>query len=298
MVKRVEDPQKRMVKIFVPTHNRPQTASTPTLLNAAGVDFILVMKPSQVASYKHFRGKHCKIAITEESAGIAGAREACRDILNYGEWCLQMDDNITGLTAADPEFYRTHEKLDGGEKGNRPTRKNNDHLLNIPVTFTEFYTRIIEDSLREAEQQGSNVIGFGPLENPAFRYKKFNAVSFTQNKMVLFRKTNLLWDQSNGHDTMEEYALLAAQLLEYGRVLVNKWGHPISEHYQAGGLGPYAQRLPLKRLAVADIMTRFPGLFRSHKDGELVLRWRELDQIERWRSEMKSQNLNPNLRDF
>lgn len=255
------------------------------------MDYILVLRPSQVKMYREsprFRNNsHCRITVTDGELGIAGARESCRGLVEPGEWCLQMDDNIRGFTAADPDFYHQHDQL-AIAPGCRPTRAQYDLALNRPVTFARFYEQILVDSIREAASRGSNVCAFSAFENPAFRYRKWNDVSYTQNKCVLLRNTGMSWDQSNGHDTMEEYALLAAHLSEYGRVLVNKWAQPVAGHYEPGGLGPYEERLPAKRLACTDIMERYPGLFRQHKDGELVLRWREVKQIERWREKFQA----------
>jgi len=286
------------MKIFIPTFNRPYSTTTPALLDAAGANYILVLRPSQVKSYRandqFRRNPHCKIAVLDQEFSINYAREACRSMLAPGEWCLQMDDRIRGFTACEPDFYKSNTQL-AHEEGGRPKRAMYDDILNRPVTFAQFYEEIILDSIREAEERGANIVGFSPFDNPAFCYKKWNDVSYTQNKMILLRKTNLSWDQ--GLPAMEEYSMLASQLLEYGRVLVNKWARPVAGHYEPGGLGPLIDRLPAKRAACADIQTRWPGLFKDQRDGDLVLRWRELDQIERWRAGMRAQGLEPNRRD-
>lgn len=274
------------LKIFIPSYRRPYAASTPALLDACAVDYILVLRPSQVRLYREnprFRkNPHCRIAVLNGEEGLAQAREACRDLVDPGEWCLQLDDNIRRFTAADPDFYRETSDI-----GCNPLRVAYQPLLNVVVDFNQFYHQVITDSIREAEGRGANVVAFSPHENPYFRRYKFRDVAYTQNKAVLLRNTGLSWDQSNGHDAMEEYALCAAQHLEYGRVLVNYYGHPVARHYEPGGLGPYAQRLLAKLLACQDIMERFPGFFRQQKEGELTVRWRSLQQIEKWRSAYK-----------
>lgn len=124
------------------------------------------------------------------------------------------------------------------------------------------------------------------------------------NKCILLRKTLLHWDQSENHPEMEEYALCAAMHLEYGRVLINNYAHPVAGHYEAGGLGQYDRRLPGKIAACQNIMARWPGFCRNNgkksgvKEGELALRLRTLVQVERWRQEMKAKKLDPNHRDI
>jgi hypothetical protein len=272
------------VKIFIPSYNRPWTATTPQLLDAEGTPYVLILKDREQADlYRNNPAfRQSKIAILD-GGGIADAREACREELNHGEWCLQMDDNVRGFRAAEPDVYRHHEKPEVSP-GERPTRRQYGRVLNIEVSFQRFHDQVLLDSIAEAERRGAYIVGFSPFDNPTFQYKKWNDVSYVQNKVVLMRKTEMAWDQSNGFPAMEEYALLAAHLLKYARVLVNKWAHPIAGHYEPGGLGPLAERLPAKRAACADIQARFPGLFLPQRDGDLLLRWRELDQIERWRA--------------
>src|ERR1700733_15329085 len=97
------------MKIFIPSYNRPHTATAPALLDDCGVDYILVLRPSQLNMYREnprFRNNsHCRIAVTDGELGIAAARESCRDFVSLGEWCLQLDDNIRGFTAAERSFY-------------------------------------------------------------------------------------------------------------------------------------------------------------------------------------------------
>ena len=282
------------MKIFIPSYNRPHTATTPALLDDCGVDYILVLRPSQVKMYREnprFRNNsHCRIAVTDGELGIAAARESCRDIVSLGEWCLQLDDNIRGFTAADRSFYTSTDDV-----GFKPLRADYDRVMNISVSFNEFYQQIVEDSIRVAAERGANIIAFSPHENPFFRRFKFKSVAYTQNKAVLLRNTGISWDQSNGYDAMEEYALCAVQHLEYGKVLVNYYGRPVARHYEPGGLGPYEARLPAKIAACEDLLHRFPGFFRRAcakrsrgiKEGELMLRWRTPEQIQKWRSTLK-----------
>jgi hypothetical protein len=285
------------MKIFVPSYQRSQTATTPVLLEKAGFDFILVLRPSQVAAYRHFQSRHCKIAVMDTEESINAAREACRSLLAHGEWCLQMDDNIRAFTAAKQHVYDAGKALwESGQPNPVPgDRRKFARLLDVPVGFTEFYKRVVVDCVRESETRGSNVCAFSAFENPWFRFKKWHDVAYTQNKCVLLRNVGMSWDQSNGFPAMEEYALLAAHLLRDGRVLVNKWARPIAKHYEQGGIGPYKERLPAKRTACEDIMTRFPGLFRQHKDGELLLRWNSVEQVERWREDLTTLGSIPHV---
>ena len=291
------------MKIFIPSYNRPFTATTPGLLDRCAVDYILVLRnKQQVQLYLKnpaFRRIKHRITVCDEDGSINVAREACRSLLDYGEWCLQMDDNIRGFSIAELGFYWTVTDL-----GCHPPRSEFDHIMNVMVPFSTFYEQAILDSVSEAERRGSNIVTFAPHENPYFRQKKWRDVGYTMNKCVLLRKTNLRWDQSENHPAMEEYALCAAMHLEYGRVLINNYAHPLAGHYEPGGLGPYDERLPGKIAACKNIMARYPGFCRNSdkksgaREGELTVRFRTLEQVERWRQEMRANNVDPNYRDL
>src|SRR6266849_4137450 len=164
------------MKIFIPTYNRPWTATTPDLLDAVGGDYTLILcDKEQVRLYLEnpkFRARRKRIAVLE-GGSINEAREAARGELEYGEWCLQLDDNIRGFTAAESGFYRREQQLTWKDGYRKNTRRLYDHVMNIPVTFAQFYEQVITDSMAEGESRGSNVVAFSAIENPHFRYKKW-----------------------------------------------------------------------------------------------------------------------------
>lgn len=290
------------MQIFIPSYNRPWTTTTPALLDSCGVRYILLLRNSAQADLylknPAFRAIKKRIAVLDKDLSVNYAREVARDELNYGDWCLQMDDNIKKFTVVEESFYRAAPELK-----EKPTRTEFGHIFNIPATFQMFYTQVLTDSIQEAEKRGANIVGFSSWENPYMRRRKFRDVGYTTNKCVLLRKTKLHWDQSEGHPAMEEYALCAAQHLEYGRVLINNWGYPQGGHYEPGGLGTYEERLPQKIAACQNIMARWPGFAKlswkkqTDREGELWIPMRTLEQCERWRQEMKASGSDPNQRD-
>lgn len=293
-----------MIRIFIPTHDRATTATTPQLLAKEGLDFLLVVRPGQSRQYlanPFYRDRKRQFAVVDADNGQHGihtSREACRSALDLGEWCLQLDDNIRGFTAAEPAFYKNYV-----DPEDNPTRAEFEHLFNVKVSFATLYEQVLLDSIREAERRGANLVAFSAFENPFFRRLKWRDCGYSQNKMILLRKTALHWDQSENHSTMEEYSLGAAMHLEYGRILINNLAHPIAGHYEPGGLGPYAERLPAKIDACINIKQRWPGFFRESQKksadprGELLPRFHTLGQVEQWRGEMKEAGLDPNYRD-
>lgn len=289
------------MKIFIPSYMRSTTLTTPFLLDACGWrDYLIVLKNDR--EYRDYcqnsKLRRSTLIVLPQDKPLNAAREYVRSLVEPGAWCLQLDDNIRYFSACEPDLYRTVTELP-----ENPTRSEYGHVFNRKVEFAEFYELVITDCIQEAERRGANIVAFAPLENPFFRRRKWRDLGYTSNKAVLLRKTRLKWDQSENHPAMEEYALCAAQHLEYGRVLIANWAHPRAGHYEGGGLGPYEERLPGKIAACQNIMRRWPGLFRPgskkhlNNEGELRVRFNNLEQVEKWRAAMKAAGRDPNYRD-
>jgi len=76
-------------------------------------------------------------------------------------------------------------------------------------------------------------------------------------------------------------------------VLVNNWATPRRHHYMLGGCGTREERLPEMIRTSAELMKRYPGLFREKTtgpkgiestEGELRLRLHTLEQVAAWRT--------------
>jgi hypothetical protein len=68
--------------------------------------------------------------------------------------------------------------------------------------------------------------------------------------------------------------------------------HPISKHYQEGGIGTYDERVEKKIADAKYLMLKYPGLFRykiksgCHPKAEIQIRQNNTRQINEWRREM------------
>jgi hypothetical protein len=76
-------------------------------------------------------------------------------------------------------------------------------------------------------------------------------------------------------------------LFEHGRVLINKWGYPISKIYRPGGCGPYEERLPKMLTERERLLDRYGVLLAvknsKSREGELRIRFNSLQQVQTWR---------------
>lgn len=289
-----------MENIFIPSYNRAGSPvfTTAALLQAAGVTaYKVVVRPSQYNAYvAHVAKKNLLVLPCE--GGLNVAREFIRSRLKRGEWSIQFDDNVRGFIQPNRNFYRRNSEIGPGPGESMITRARWQPTMNEHVSWKEFYELVVLDTLREAERRGAWLAGFSAHENPAFRARKFTDVGYVCGKMMLMRNQGLHWNQST-ESSGEDYALTAAHLYQNGRVLVNKWGHPLRVHYQPGGCGPYEERLPAMQRAQQELTQRYGDLFGvknanspDKKQGELRIRFNSLEQVERWRSHFtKSPNL-------
>lgn len=279
------------MKIFIPSWRRPTTTTTPALLDACGVPYQLVIRETEFAEYaKNFDKK--KLLVVGADDALNAAREHTRTLLKKGEWCLHMDDNVLGFIQCAAKFYRTHEEVPLEDDEDMVTRAKWQPTMNRKATFSEFYDLIVQDTMEECENRGAFLAGFSAHDNPAFRYRKFTDVGYVCGKTMLMRNQGLPWIQSH-ESAGEDYALTAAHLYENGRVLINKWGHPMRRHYMAGGCGPYDERLPSMMRAQQDLCARYGDLFaiknegrEDKRQGELRIRFNSLEQVEKWRAEL------------
>jgi hypothetical protein len=289
------------MKIFIPSYNRATLHTTPALLNGY-CDYKVVVRPSQYKEYAKYLPKRCLLAMPTEG-GLNAAREFTRTLLKNGEWCLHIDDDVTGFIRANMQFYRrnTEVVLEPGET--MITRKRWQATLCEKVDASDFLKNIVEDSIREADKRGAYLVGFAAHENPAFRARKYTDVGYVCGGMMLMRKQpNLPWSQTPSSPA-EDYALTAAHLFENGRVLVNKWGRPCTQMYKAGGCGPYLERLPAMLQAQQQLLQRYGALLgaknegrEGKRQGELRIRMRTVEQVEQWRAALKARGVDPNNR--
>lgn len=288
-----------MIKIFIPSWRRPTTHTTPQLLLESGIkDFKVVVRKNEHKAYLQNLSAANLLVIGDNDA-LNIAREYTRSLCKQGEWCLQMDDNVRGFIQPETKFYRRNQSIEPGPGEAMITRARWQATMNVHVSFKQFYELIVQDTLHVAEERGAWLCGFSAHENPAFRGRKYTDVGYVCGKAMLMRNQGLSWCQS-ARSSGEDYALTAAHLYENGRVLINKWGHPLRVHYQPGGCGPYLERLPDMAHAQQELTARYGALFGiknanspKKKQGELRIRLRTVEQVAAWRAALPA---DPNMR--
>jgi len=280
------------IQIFIPSYNRAGKTKTPALLEACDVhNYKIIVRPSQYEAYAQFHDKSNLIKL-DANEGLSYAREFIRRRVKRGEWCLHMDDNVLGFQVPKVSFYRSHDHLDLGQGTWKEKCKRASKIMSRNVDFEEFYNVVIKDTIKEADKRGAALCGFAALSTGAFRLHKWIDVGYVCGKIMLMKNVGFPWRHIKV-SVGEDYALTAAHLLKFGRILINKWGWPRRTHYAPGGCGTYEERLPEMIRTSVELMRRYPGLFRekpedehSKSKGELRIRFHNLTAVERWRKEM------------
>lgn len=278
------------MKIFINSHNRAQTLTTPMIFDRYGIDYILLLhNEEQKKEYlKNTLVSPEKIVVANYPVGMTGIRNFLLEtMVDDGEWYAIIDDNITSFLAVKDEFYNEKE-LD--VKGNPDFYKNVYENEVTPLRMLE----IFEESINEAEKRGAKLVGFASNTNFFFRGRKWRDVGYVIGKTQLIKKTDLRYDLNV--DAMDDYLWTAQNIEKFGRVLINNYFVAIKKHYAKGGIGTYAERLPKKIKDSKYLVERFDGLFRynnkktAEEKAELAIRFTDLKQVERWRAYMRSKS--------
>ena len=283
-----------MIPIFIPSYNRAGNTKTTTQLDACGVtDYKVVVRPSQYDNYAKYHKKQNLLALDAEE-GLSYAREFIRRRVKRGTWCLQMDDGVLGWYVANEEFYNTYDNFEKGPGGLTEINRRWDNIIRGRNTdFITAYRVGIEDTMREADERGATLCGFSAQQSSSMKGQhKWCDIKYVCGKVMLMKNVGFPWRHISV-STGEDYALTAAHLLEFGRVLVNCWITPRRQHYQPGGCGTREERLPEMIRTSKELMRRYPGLWREKTtgpkgiestEGELRLRLHSVEAVTRWRA--------------
>lgn len=199
-------------------------------------------------------------------------------VVPKGEWYAGMDDNIETIYRVSdafydedvvPENYRTREIY-------RAHQVSNENLWKI---LTELKLR--------CEDQKTILGGFGWIENPGFRPRKWQAHGYVKTKLFVKKNVGLRWKWDDRLLVMTDHAQSYKVIAEYGSVAVNHFVYAQHPQYEVGGIGSHAERLPFRKPTLKFIYEHFKDLVGPH-DGVLDKPWIRLrgqKSIDRWRKE-------------
>ncbi|MDD5109504.1 MAG: hypothetical protein PHC29_08435 [Candidatus Omnitrophica bacterium] len=272
------------MKIIIPSYNRSETISTHKLLKDNTYTVILHDKEQFKKYALNDSIKPDSFAITGIYNGISGQRQwILNNLIEEGEWFLTMDDNIKSFTSVTGELY---EKSILDTENDKSLKEKYEDQINIDRLL-----EICDEMINISEEKNIHYCGFSTTPNFYFRSRKYRYVGYVISKMALIKKSSKInYDQNI--KAMDDYAYTAENLLKFGAVLINNFVHPISKHYQEGGIGTYDERVEKKIADAKYLMLKYPGLFRykiksgCHPKAEIQIRQNNTRQINEWRREM------------
>lgn len=273
------------MRVVIPTKNRPATMTTHRVF--AGTDYlVLVHDEEQRAQYLAEQpdlepGRVYTTGVPGDTFGLTRQREwACQYLAEPGEWFVFADDNIRRLTAVpEPHYSRAPLPVQTPRRFGPPWAA----IYNTECDAQRFLTEIAPDTIVEAERTGSHLCGFAVVDNHYFRGRKFRSVGYVIGKLMLWHNVPFEWDHTI---SMEDFRNTAEHLQRYGVVTINNYAHPVSTHYQPGGMGRKEERREQRWKDVERLMLRYAGCFALKDataiDPDLSVRLRETS-IDRWR---------------
>ena len=235
------------MKLFIPTHNRSETISTPYLEVFKNYDVTLLVHNSE--QYRKYKRLHdFDIVITDINLGKNGQIEyAIKNLIEHDEWVIFADDNIEYIYGLNETHYK-HDIY---------TEKNSKHWGKI--NSTQFGTRV-EDLILQAEKINAHLIGFLTTDNWYFANKKYKSYGFCHGKLTLWRKDNNFLFDGIYMKSLNDFHNTARHLVQYGVVLINDYMHPKAKYFQAGGIGSKNDRKLDRKKNIQILKVLYPKL--------------------------------------
>lgn len=284
------------MKIIIPSKGRPLSISTHKLFE--GQDYKIVVHNEQEASMYADNPSipEDKLVVANVPFGVSFIRQWIIDnLIKEGEWFLTADDNIQHFTAVEKSRYDQEELT-------LETEPDLDEASELAEIFmqkidNDRFWEVVNDTVTKAEKTGAEYCGFAVVDNYYFRNKKWREVGYVISKLALIKKSDIGYDPQI--IATDDYGFTAEQLLQRGKVLINNFLFPVAKHYEAGGIGTYEERTPMKIADCKYLMKKYPQLFRykkkkgCHPLAEIQVRFTDLTQVEKWRNWLtKNKNLS------
>jgi len=276
------------VRVFIPSKGRPDIISTHLLFkDNPEIDWTVVVHNAEEESYYQMNPTipSERIVVSGVPYNIATQRNWIQDnLIKENEWYISLDDNIKYFSGiADREMYAVG-KYDFDKESKK--RLGELALAYNQRIETSRILEIFEEMKVLGQEIGAYNCGFGTTPNFYFRAKKYRTVGYVISKAVVRKKVGLRFNESAF--SVEDYCYTAECLKNFGKVLINNYIYPEAEHYQQGGIGTMAERLPYKNVHTKIAMEAYPDMFRIRKrkssdNKDLAFRFISEKQVEKWR---------------
>lgn len=273
------------MRVVIPSSGRAATLTTPAWLATASppIPYTVVVHSEDARASYVLAGRvpEDRIVVSHQPPGVQHQRQWIEDnLVGPGEWYVSLDDNVRRMTAVPrPQWDQLRLPVQAD-----PSLR---AVYATPLSADAFFRERVTELVAEATMTGARLVGFAPTDNFYFCGVKYRSVGYVSSKVMLRCRSEVRWDpaQYPGEDIDQT----CAHLWTFGCVLVCNYIRPVAPHYEPGGIGTFAERLPAKLVAMQRLVRKWPGLIRLKPrhgvtDADHQLRLHSPRQIAAWRS--------------
>lgn len=241
------------MKTFVFAYDRFATMTTPAMLDAEGIDHIVLCHTEEQKQkfIEHGTADPKKLIATGQPKGIARNRNAALEMMDDDEWALFLVDDMKQITE-----LRNHDRIREAELPITPKNQGTyAERFKTPISLKDFMTRCLQLA-RYTSSKGGYLAGFCNIDNPLFRAKHYKYNTLADGRAILVRKSHLRYDE-NVH-LQDDYCFTALNLRTFGVVVINNWVLPDFDRYTSGGAGTKEERMDDKIAECAYLVKHYP----------------------------------------
>jgi hypothetical protein len=255
------------LKVFVFSHNRPNSITTSPLLTDEDIDHVLLLhnKEQEDNYLQANRVKPDNIVVTNQPRGLSYNRNIALEMMEDDEWALFLVDDMKSVT----ELLNHHKYVENFIPIDMDNQNDWKFKFKEPLTLNNFINRA-KEMTEFCDSVNSKLGGFCGIDNPPFRKKHYTFNTFADGRAWVVKKSQLRFD-TNVH-CIDDYAWNALNLKEFGITVVNQWVLPDFERYTPGGLGTLQERSEQKIKECAYLVENYPQYFAyKEKPGQASL---------------------------
>jgi hypothetical protein len=249
------------VNVFIPSKNRAKTIRTHKVFPDA---IVVVHSKQEATAYRAAQpGIRVEVSgVKADAFGLTRQREwISKNLAKPDEWFVFADDNIRWILGTLDPWYQL-DTIPVDAHSHQAARIWDPRMRTKAAICSgeRFMTVVVPDTVDYCQRVGAHLAGFSLTDNPLFRRVKFTSCGYVIGKLMIWHNTGEI--QFDHTISMEDFYHTAMHLVKYGVCAVNRYIFPVASHYQAGGMGTYEERVPVRQRDTKELLRRFPGLFR------------------------------------
>lgn len=276
--------QKRMsVVAYIPTRGTPRLRAHK-LAQSLGMDYRLVCDSDEQADYiaRTFGTPRSKIlsvgSCPGPPTGAAFKRHVvATQIAPVGRWMVWLDDNVTHLSGL-PAGGDIPDKIDIAADSEGWRRRFSE------VASSDVVWSHVVQCVERAESRGTINCGFATESNYFFRSRRWQDFGYCRSQFTLYKNDGSAWAPT---PTMmwEDFYKTVDVVARYGSVVIDRHLKAEKPHFEVGGIGSLAFRLPHLAADCRYMMDKWPGLlsYLKGRDYQLTFAKRSFKTVNEWR---------------